>query len=465
MSSPGRKPRSSSIEHQKPSSSTDTATGGTPKPRRPSGSGGLPRVATLAANKPAVPKREDNMQRTTPPPFRSGGSIGRGGASSTSVSGRWRGGAASSLTPGASSSSSPGAGRGLPGATAAGGVSRSSSRSSATSSSAASSTSRLAPSTSTNSRPAWGSTAAGGGGAPTRSLSARSTSSGAGGAVTGTTRTPSGTLRSTQSSRTPPGRATETSNTAAAAVNYRRTVSTSSAASSGAGGGRGRVVARSSSPSKIPSGPGQNTSTRMRPGGAAAALGAGAAGATAAVVVGKIATEQTEKDLDLDTLVGLMGEIKDIRHELDMKTPTAADGAGNTEFGSAAIEAEDSLPGPEFVASVDTGVIGGADGEGDEGVVVVDNLEKKESGEGVDGGEEGSGVRVINSGEGVEGENADTAKENFDDAAVLAEKEENEKPAPVVVVEESRPAFEQQPAMDVEHEKIQAKPLCSCSIM
>jgi hypothetical protein len=186
-------------------------------------------------------------------------------------------------------------------------------------------------------------------------------------------------------------------------------------------------------------------------------VAAGAAAATAAVL-GKAATaEQPEEDLDLNTLVGLMGEIKDIRHELDMVTPTAADGEENTKFGSASLkEVEDSLPGPEFIASVDTG----AGVETEEGVAI-DSLEKEESGDGDapgDGEGKKSGLAAVG-GENAEGE-ADTAEEKLDELVVAVEEE----PAPVVVVE-SRPAFEQQSPVDGQQEKIQAKPLCSCSIM
>ena len=148
-----------------------------------------------------------------------------------------------------------------------------------------------------------------------------------------------------------------------------------------------------------------------------------------------------------------MGEIKDIRHELDMNTPTAADGAENPEFGSGIIEAEDSLPGPEFIASVDTGAIEGEDG------LVVDSLETKES-----TGEAGGGDA-----EGGEGEENGVVDADEETATAVEEKVEEEtvkeEEPPVVVVEEPRPAFEQQAAMDVEQEKVKAKSLCSCSIM
>ncbi len=157
----------------------------------------------------------------------------------------------------------------------------------------------------------------------------------------------------------------------------------------------------------------------------------------------------------MDTLVGLMGEIKDIRHELNMNTPTAADGAENPEFGSAQIEAEESLPGPQFIASVDTGVETAV-----EDGVVVDSLEKKE---GV--GEEESQA----AGEGAKGENgaAEETPENVPEAVagatVVEDDEEEEKPAPPVAVEEERPAFT---AAEVEQENtVPAKALCSCSIM
>lgn len=478
MSSPGRKPKSFLTEQQLSSVIDTAATGRAPRSRRPSGTGGLPRVAMLAANKPAVPKREETAQRNTPPPFRSGGSSMRtaGGSTSGAATGRGRapgtsGGASSTPTgasmnsrqrvPRGSASSSPS----VPGIVAAsGGISRSSSRSS-TASASASSSSRLVPSNSTNSRPAWGSTASGVGGVPIRSMSARSTNSQEG--APGVSRTPPGTLHSTQSRRSTPAPAAGTTSTGiGTAETFRRTLSTSSAASSGAG--RGRVVARSSSPSKIPGGPIRTTSTtsstHTRPGGATAALaGAAAVGMTAATaaVLGKAATaEQPEEDLNLDTLVGLMGEIKDIRHALDMNTPTAADGTENTEFGTALLnEAEESLPGPEFIASVDTSAVG----VGEEGDVVkgegVDSLVKKErrAEDGVDGGEgKGSGLAA---GEGAEGE-TDTAEEKLDDLVAVVEEE----PAPVGIVE-PRPAFVQQSAVEVEQEKIQAKPLCSCSIM
>ena len=185
-------------------------------------------------------------------------------------------------------------------------------------------------------------------------------------------------------------------------------------------------------------------------------MASGAAVAKAAVV--------EPEEVSMDTLVGLMGEIKDIRHALDMNTPTSADGAENPEFGSAIIEGEDSLPGPEFIASVENDGVITAEGGGIDGGEVGESLEMKESvGDRQEESEVGGVAAAI--GEGIIGEN-DNAVNNDDSGAAGVVVEE---PAVVVVEEEPptevtvRPAFEQH--FVAEQEKIHAKPLCSCSIM
>ena len=425
--------------NRKPSLESDVK----PKPKRTST---VPRVAMLA--KPA-PKKPEESQRSGAAPFRSSGS-GRGRtAGGPSTAGR-------GAPPGSSSFSRGGGGGGVSS------VSRTSSRSSSASG-ASSSRPRTAATESTKvQRPAWGS--------PAANAAAAGRGSGAAGRGAGRGAARGG---STAAGRTGAGRDTGTPGSSQMTRRLSSSGSTSLRSTAASGAARGAVGA-SSSVSK----PGAVSGTGIprAPSGRSTGVGAGAAAAAGVATAAAVATRSakptsSENEPDaLDTLQGIMGELKEMRHELGMSTPTAQ----AAEAAAAALDAaaEDGAPAAgEEEASSAPAAAGGAE-EGDktaEDGVEAGEVETKES---MVEGEASAAPAEEQEGENDDASTAEGEVASPTSAGVEEEGESSvaapaaEEPAAVAVEEEIAPVKVLPAEIDfIEEPKVRAKPLCSCSIM
>ena len=232
-------------------------------------------------------------------------------------------------------------------------------------------------------------------------------------------------------------------------------------------GGRGGGVSSASASA---------AATRVRP------PAAGTGGTAAATVAKGTAAAGTEDDdpMEMESLLGMMGEIKSIKKELGITTPTAAGGEAAAAAAAAAAALDDAstaVPMEGEQQPANKGNEEGGDrkqvGKKEEHEVTVGEVvaaipSGRHTGTDEEGEEGESPERMRSSGSSEDGVGA--SEKVDDDVAVAApasHKEEEKEEVGGVPVEQPNnvPPSTGLVYEPLDEAKIKAKPLCSCSIM